>query len=248
MEQTLSIIKPDAVAKGVIGKIIDRFESNGLKIAAMKKIKLSHDEAGKFYGIHNMIFLKDILENEVDEKYYLSDKQINKLKEYLGKKNKINEEVINCVGTCFGRSGSSKEELENFSRTNKALMIGNLSRYKMKSERSIEFKEEGVSRGLTGNCSVGIIIKSIPKILDLYNKKVKEDICPTLTDPKHNNLRLLFNLRIRKLIPIECFRLMGFLNDEINLEGLSDTQRYKLAGNGWDINLVSKIFKKMFLF
>ena len=38
MEQTLSIIKPDAVAKNVIGKIIDRFESNGLRIAAMKKL------------------------------------------------------------------------------------------------------------------------------------------------------------------------------------------------------------------
>ena len=51
---------------------------------------------------------------------------------------------------------------------------------------------------------------------------------------------------IRKLTPKECFRLMGFLDDGINLDGLSDTQRYKLAGNGWDINLVSKIFKRMF--
>ena len=52
MEKTLSIIKPDAVAKNVIGKIIDRFESNGLRIAAMKKIKLTKDEAGKFYEVH----------------------------------------------------------------------------------------------------------------------------------------------------------------------------------------------------
>ena len=52
MEQTLSIIKPDAVAKGVIGKIVDRFESNGLKIAAMKKMKLSRDDAAQFYAIH----------------------------------------------------------------------------------------------------------------------------------------------------------------------------------------------------
>jgi len=50
---------------------------------------------------------------------------------------------------------------------------------------------------------------------------------------------------VRKLTPNECFRLMGFLNNEINLEGLSDNQKYKLAGNGWDIRLVSKIFKKM---
>jgi nucleoside-diphosphate kinase len=52
IEQTLSIIKPDAVAKGVIGKIIDRFESKGLRIAAMKKIQLSEKEAGEFYAVH----------------------------------------------------------------------------------------------------------------------------------------------------------------------------------------------------
>ena len=52
MEQTLSIIKPDAVKKGVIGKIIDRFESNGLRIAAMKKMQLTKEIAGEFYEVH----------------------------------------------------------------------------------------------------------------------------------------------------------------------------------------------------
>jgi len=52
MEQTLSIIKPDAVKKGVIGKIVDRFESNGLRIAAMKKMKLDEKTAGEFYEVH----------------------------------------------------------------------------------------------------------------------------------------------------------------------------------------------------
>ena len=52
MEQTLSIIKPDAVKKNVIGKIIDRFESNGLRVAAMKKIQLSEKDAGEFYAVH----------------------------------------------------------------------------------------------------------------------------------------------------------------------------------------------------
>lgn len=52
MEQTLSIIKPDAVKKGVIGKIIDRFESNGLRIVALKKLQLSANEAKKFYAVH----------------------------------------------------------------------------------------------------------------------------------------------------------------------------------------------------
>lgn len=52
MQQTLSIIKPDAVKKGVIGKIIDRFESNGLRIAAAKKLQLNREDASKFYEIH----------------------------------------------------------------------------------------------------------------------------------------------------------------------------------------------------
>ncbi len=52
MEQTLSIIKPDAVAKGVIGKILDRFESNGLRIAALKKKQLTKEEAEGFYAVH----------------------------------------------------------------------------------------------------------------------------------------------------------------------------------------------------
>jgi len=62
MEQTLSIIKPDAVQKGVIGKIIDRFESNGLRIAAMKKIKLDEERAGGFYAEHReRPFFKDLV-------------------------------------------------------------------------------------------------------------------------------------------------------------------------------------------
>jgi len=62
MQRTLSIIKPDAVAKNVIGKIVDRFESNGLKIAAMKKIKLSDEVAGCFYGEHRERgFFKDLV-------------------------------------------------------------------------------------------------------------------------------------------------------------------------------------------
>jgi nucleoside-diphosphate kinase len=52
MERTLSIIKPDAVKKNLIGEIISRFEKNGLRIAAMKKIWMSKEEAKGFYIVH----------------------------------------------------------------------------------------------------------------------------------------------------------------------------------------------------
>ena len=52
IERTLSIVKPDAVAKNVIGKIYDRFESNGLKVIAAKMKHLSRAEAEGFYAVH----------------------------------------------------------------------------------------------------------------------------------------------------------------------------------------------------
>ena len=52
VERTLSIIKPDAVAKNVIGKIISRFEDNGLKIVAARMQLLSQREAEGFYAVH----------------------------------------------------------------------------------------------------------------------------------------------------------------------------------------------------
>ncbi len=52
LERTLSIIKPDAVAKNVIGQIYSRFESNGLKIIAARMLHLSRAEAEGFYAVH----------------------------------------------------------------------------------------------------------------------------------------------------------------------------------------------------
>ncbi len=62
IERALSIIKPDAVAKNVIGKIYSRFETNGLKIIAAKMAWLSPQEAGEFYAIHKeRPFYKDLV-------------------------------------------------------------------------------------------------------------------------------------------------------------------------------------------
>lgn len=63
IERTLSIIKPDAVAKNVIGKIYSRFESNGLKVIASKMAWLSKSEAEGFYAVHReRPFFKDLVE------------------------------------------------------------------------------------------------------------------------------------------------------------------------------------------
>lgn len=62
IERTLSIIKPDAVAKNVIGKIYSRFESNGLKIVAARMRWLSRAEAEGFYAVHrDKPFFEDLV-------------------------------------------------------------------------------------------------------------------------------------------------------------------------------------------
>ncbi len=52
MERTLSIIKPDGVRKNLIGEVVKRFESAGIRIAAMKMVRLSVEQARQFYAVH----------------------------------------------------------------------------------------------------------------------------------------------------------------------------------------------------
>jgi len=62
MERTLSIIKPDAIAKNVIGEIYSRFESAGFKIVASKMLHLDEITAGGFYAVHqDRPFFKDLI-------------------------------------------------------------------------------------------------------------------------------------------------------------------------------------------
>jgi len=61
VQRTLSIIKPDAVAKNVIGDIIRRFEENGLTVIATRMTHLTEAEAGRFYAVHaERPFFKDL--------------------------------------------------------------------------------------------------------------------------------------------------------------------------------------------
>lgn len=63
IERTFSIIKPDAVAKNVIGEIVSRFEKNGLRIIASRMVHLTREQAEGFYAVHKeRPFYKDLVE------------------------------------------------------------------------------------------------------------------------------------------------------------------------------------------
>jgi len=91
-----------------------------------------------------------------------------------------------------------------------------------------------------------------PLCLDIYNKKIRYDkVSITITEPHHNSLRIIEppmrgEKIVRKITPTEAFRLMGFKDGEINFTNLADSHLYKLAANGWDINIASKIFENIF--
>lgn len=92
-----------------------------------------------------------------------------------------------------------------------------------------------------------------PSCADLYNKNIRKDgISITILEPHHNKMRVVEpplengELMVRKYSVSEHFRLMGFKDGEIDFCNQSYQQLCKRAANGWDINLVAKLFKIIF--
>jgi len=199
------------------------------------------------------IFIKDILEQEsVDTKYYLKEHQINKLLEGIEKKLRSKRDVLQDV------EGSTSVLCARDYKTPKCVKIKS-ELIKLSEDNTHQhnrvYDSEGDTPSLETNGSPKVFaLRSFPrngtKKVDVeicQNPEFRDDGCSnSLTSVEKDNL--LVNRGIfRRLTPKECFRLQGFLKDEINLDGLSDTQRYKLCGNGQSVNVVRKIFERMFI-
>jgi DNA (cytosine-5)-methyltransferase 1 len=91
-----------------------------------------------------------------------------------------------------------------------------------------------------------------PSCADYYNKNIRKDgISITILEPHHNKMRVVHppennKLLVRKYSVTEHFRLMGFKDEKIDFCNQSYQQLCKRAANGWDINLVARIFKQIF--
>ena len=89
MDRTFSIIKPDATKRNLTGSINSVIETNGLRIIAQKRIKLTNDQAKKFYDVHNdKPFFSDLVEYMTSEPVVVqvlqADNAVKKYREVMG--------------------------------------------------------------------------------------------------------------------------------------------------------------------
>ena len=178
--------------------------------------------------------LKDMLEDEVDEKYYLSDKMINYIsadnEKWTGNNDKslINKKIASAINTgegsrrCDASNYISKDYKENYNLKSKQKQLHSLI-------EKTNFEEGKVLN------------------MDLYNQTTNENISQCLTEPHHNTQRLFDGLRIRKLTPKECWRLMGFDDEDFEKAEKvnSNSQLYKQAGNSICVPVLEAIFKEL---
>ena len=97
MDRTFSIIKPDATKRNLTGSINSVIETNGLRIIAQKRIKLTNDQAKKFYDVHNdKPFFSDLIEYMTSEPVVVqvlqADNAVKKYREVMGATNPENAE------------------------------------------------------------------------------------------------------------------------------------------------------------
>ena len=208
--------------------------------------------------------LKDTLENEVDEKYYLSDKAIQgrlntTYEKYKLDKNCVNEKEIH--PTILARFDGAPTLLKIKNATKK----GYIEAYDGDSV-NLAYQESKTRRGRVGNqvaqtlqCNDNMGVVEKPKVIGgvgekksnkgtqwyqqdrIYDDKVAISVT-TVCNPYYKN-----DLRIRKLTPKECFRLMGFDDEDFEKASKvnSNAQLYKQAGNSIVVQVLEAIFREL---
>ena len=208
--------------------------------------------------------IADILEDEVDEKYYLSDE--------IQKRFKVTNQNKNIIGT-------TKPEFRTIGQRdlvyNEKGIMGSLVATDYKQPKQIaEINQVGMLdikgneqvRRVYGDNGISPTLNTMqggnrqPKIIceqrsDEGLRFFKDNICGTIRTINSGGDKRVIELpteqefRIRKLTPRECFRLMGLHDDDIDkiqATGVSNTQQYKMAGNSIVVDVLEAIFKNLF--
>lgn len=222
--------------------------------------------------------LKDLLNDKVDEKYYLSQKRIEAISKWSSYENPLervngNNSIVNCLTTVCqtNENGGMKvysDKLEKTTNVRKFIpIINNTSKGYLEAEDGdgcyishINKKRGTVQKQMTPtlktSLDIGVVVKDDYKIINYADsdtfakgKRVLEDnkIFPTLKTCNNKGVCKISDLRIRKLTPKECWKLMGFSGKDFEKAKTtsSDNQLYKQAGNSIVVNVLEAIFKEL---
>lgn len=204
--------------------------------------------------------LKDLLEEDVDERYYLSEEVQRRFKP----NDKFSELCGNVVGTTApeSRTIGQRDVCYHEYGIVGALMATDCKQPKQIVEKiSNDLKEEKHIIGIPQATKEGYIEMELPGICDLTypNSKTRRGrvqdrgaCCPTLTTGKKDVCYIDVHgdeYRVRRLTPLECWRLMGCSDEDFYKaqEYNSDTQLYKQAGNSIVVPVLEGIFKQLFM-
>jgi DNA (cytosine-5)-methyltransferase 3A len=200
------------------------------------------------------ILLKDVLETEVNEKYYLSGKMLDYLNNRKANYNngKINYKTGDDVASCITANSGSVDISDNIivhntmprSSTTGKGGTGPLSRADGKTYCLDTGNTNAVqifnNKRLNETLSNNELVENC--LIDSYNQSIHLDKSITiLTRVNASSCTHVYkNSRIRRLTPIECERLQTVPDNYTDC--VSDSQRYKMIGNGWTVDVIAWIF------
>ena len=205
--------------------------------------------------------LKDVLEDAVDERYYLNDERIKAMIEHCERKQsegcgfKFEPKDGNAVANSITTHSGSRET-DNYIKTK---CLNSKVNGKQPSLEYRVYDTDGIATALTTGFlpSIKVVGKWSPSSQSNGNIYDAEGISPTIVcgahggcEPriKEENVPIGTDFRIRKLTERECFRLMGVRDEDIDkmkAAGISKTQMYKLAGNSIVCDVLVAIFDKL---
>jgi DNA (cytosine-5)-methyltransferase 3A len=198
------------------------------------------------------ILLKDILQEDVEEKYFLSQKAIdyvNRDKRNLGFQMDESDEKSKCITAVFCKQIPYNQivvhnMMPRSSKTGKG-GTGPLKRIDGKTY-CLDTKNSNAIEMLYNNKRLNKTIEGEELeedcLIDSYNKTIHKDKSITISTrvSASNSTHIYKQSRIRKLTPIECERLQTIKDDYT--KSVSNSQRYKMIGNGWTVDVIAHIF------
>ena len=202
--------------------------------------------------------LKDVLENEVDQKYFLSEKYLKGIvtrERHIGFTDAETKDSANCIVATYHKQPTDGEYLKIKSATSKGYETAtendsiNFSVPNSETRRGRVGK--GVAQTLDTQCNQGVLIPLFHWGKGKNNERMVYDsdgISPCMTSAMGMGggytPSVIDQYKIRRLTPRECFRLQDF-SDSFDFSCVSDSQAYKQAGNSITVRVLEKILDKL---